>query len=349
MNREPGPGLRRGSVEQGFSLLHRTGAFTAVRRLLPPSLTVLTYHRVTDLTPGFDTFTKIVSATPAAFAEQMRFVGEHFDVVAMADVLAWLRGDGSLPRYPLLITFDDGYRDNLTRALPVLRRHGFPSVLFVATSCIGSRTPFHWDLTAHCFAHTTRAGADLPLVGPRAWTDDRSREAVMLRWMAVLKSVSDDEKEEAVRALPSVLEVVPDARAFEGLHLTWDEVREMAAAGVDIQAHTVNHPILTRVPLDRARAEAVGSKVQVEKEVGSPVRAFAFPNGSPCDSNPDLEAMLSAAGFEAAFILESGPHAAREVRRRPMRIRRVAIHQRDTLPRFAAKAAGMARVVPSMA
>jgi peptidoglycan/xylan/chitin deacetylase (PgdA/CDA1 family) len=145
-----------------------------------------------------------------------------------------------------------------------------------------------------------------------------------------------------------VLEAKPDVRAFEGLHLTWDEMRGMAAAGIDIQAHTVNHPILTRVGLDRARAEAVESKAEIETEIGSPVRAFAFPNGAASDWNPDLEAMLGGAGFEAAFTLEPGPEPTTRAQRHPMRIRRVPVQQRDTLPRFAAKTAGVARIVGSV-
>ena len=89
--------------------LFRAGAFDVIHRLTPGRLTVLAYHRVVDWNvPDFDTFKPVVSATPAAFAAQMDFICERFNVVSVSDVLAWLRGEKALPPYPALITFDDG-------------------------------------------------------------------------------------------------------------------------------------------------------------------------------------------------------------------------------------------------
>jgi peptidoglycan/xylan/chitin deacetylase (PgdA/CDA1 family) len=327
-----------------LGLVWRAGLFDAVHRLWPARLTVLAYHRVVDLdAAGFDTFRPNVSATPAAFAGQMDFIRRRFNVVGVRDVVAWLHGQGSLPPRPAMITFDDGYRDNFEHALPILRQRNMPAVVFLTTNHIGQAKPFYWDLMAYCFQHTARQGADLPLLGRQQWRDEPSRSATMRRWLAALKAAPEEEKHKAVGQLPDVLGVCVPKDAFAGLHLSWDQVRAMAAAGVDMGAHTQSHPVLTRVSLEQARREAAGSKARIEAEIGRPVTTFAYPNGLPADFNPALQTMLTQAGFQAAFSLAPGPVRLADVRREPMAIRRIFIGHSDTLPRFAARVMGVTK------
>lgn len=331
-------------------ILLRAGLFDAMHRLWPARLTVLAYHRVVDLNvPGFDTFKPNVSATPAAFAAQMDFIRRRFNVVGVQDVVAWLYGQGSLLPHPALITFDDGYRDNFDHALPVLCQRNLPALVFLTTNHIGQAAPFYWDFIAYCFQHTSCCGADLPLFGWQQWRDEHTRTAVMRRWLAALKALPDAEKWQVVRQLPAALGVSVPKDAFADLHLNWDQVRVMVAAGVDMGAHTQSHPILTRVPLEQARREAIGSKARIEAEIGYPVTTFAYPNGLPADFNPALYAMLTQGGFQAAFTLVPGPARLAEVRREPMAIRRIFIGHSDTLPRFAAKVMGVPRLWGALA
>jgi peptidoglycan/xylan/chitin deacetylase (PgdA/CDA1 family) len=250
-----------------------------------------------------------------------------------------------LPRNPALISFDDGYRDNLDYALPVLQERGLPAVIFLATNYIGSASPFFWDLIAYCFHHTAKNEADLPLAGRQQWPDPSSRAAVMARWLDSLKKLPDTEKWAAVEKLPQVLDVSPPTDGFAHLHLTWDQVRQMVAAGVDMGAHTQSHPILTRINLEQARAEVAGSKARIEAEINQPVTAFAYPNGQPSDFNPTLQAMLPQVGIRAAFTLVPGPTRPTEARQAPMAIRRILISYKDSLARFAAKVMGAPRLL----
>lgn len=329
-----------------LDLFFQIGLLDIFHKLWPNRLTVLAYHRIDDPTaPEFDTFKPNVSATPAGFAAQMDYLAQRFNVVSNAQVVAWLKGEQSLPRYPALITFDDGYTDNFRYAQPVLQAHQLPAIIFLATDYIGQRRPFFWDLIAYCFFHTNRDHADLPLVGWRQWHDAASRTVVMDNWLAGLKKLPDDDKWAAVHQLPQRLDVAVPDDAFAGMCMTWDQVRTMVANGIEMGAHTQSHPILTRVPLERARAEVAGSKARIEAEINQPVTSFAYPNGLPSDFNPALQAMLPDLGLSAAFTLESGPTRLSTARRSPMTIRRVFVGNRDTLPRFAAKVVGLSRLL----
>ncbi|MBM3695449.1 MAG: hypothetical protein FJW79_05905 [Actinobacteria bacterium] len=322
-------------------LLPAAGALFGGRRL-----TVLAYHRVADPhAAGFDSYRRNVSATPAEFAAQMDYVAEHFHPVSLEQVEAALDGGPGLPRRPLLVTFDDGYRDNLTAAWPALQERGIPMTVFLATGFIGGGEGFPWDRAAWCFRHTALRHATLPVVGERSWAAAEEREAVLGAWLEALKRLPDAAREEALEALPGTLGVALPDDAFPNLCLTWGEVREMAGAGVSFGAHTEQHPILTRVPPERARSEVRGSRRRLEDELGTAVRTFAYPNGGRADVDETTVRLLSEEGFRLGFTLLPGPERPSAARRSPLLLRRIYIHLGDYPARFAAKAHGVPRLL----
>ncbi|MFH1331462.1 MAG: polysaccharide deacetylase family protein [Actinomycetota bacterium] len=326
---------------------HRGGLFSAAGALFGGRrLTVLAYHRVADRHgPEFDTYRRNVSASPEDFSRQMDHVAERFHPVSLEQVEAALDDGPPLPRRPLLVTFDDGYRDNLLAALPVLQDRGIPMAIFLATDFVDGSRRFPWDLAAWCFHHTARDGAELPVTGWRAWAGPPERERVLGAWLETLKRRPEEEREEAMAALPEALGVVVPPDALSGLCLSWDEVRAMASAGVSVGAHTAGHPILTRVSADRARSEVAGSKRRVEEELGRPVTAFAYPNGGRDDLDDATVRLLAQAGYRLGFTLFPGPERAAAARQTPLTLRRVYVHHGDHPARFAANVNGVPRLL----
>lgn len=308
-------------------------------------LTVLAYHRIHDPT-GFEFFEPVISAPPDGFAHQMDIIAEKFNAVSLADVLSWLDGNGRLPPNPALITFDDGYRDNLEQALPILRERELPAVLFVATDNIDRNQPFFWDSAAYFFHHTEATEADLPILGPRAWGSSPSQ--VCAEWIEAAKREPQGRREDVTEQLGQVLGVVvPDSAHAVGL-LSWDEIREMAGQGFSMGSHTVSHAILTELTGAEARRELVESRRRLEDELNEPVRALAYPNGTTLDFDSQIEGLAKETGYSAAFTLVPGPARAGEAKANPMAIRRIALYLSDEDRRFRAKLAGGGRVKASL-
>ena len=307
-------------------------------------LTVLAYHRIHEPS-GFEFFEPVISATPSQFAGQMDIVKDRYTAISLADLLSWLDGKSSLPRNAALVTFDDGYRDNLEHALPVLHERGLPAVLFLATEHIGRDLPFFWDSAAYCFRHTDAHEADLPILGPHSWTESSH---VCATWIEATKREPPGKREEAVEELSETLDIVLPTTAYADQQLTWDDVREMAGRGFSFGSHTLTHPILTEVSPTQARRELVESRRRLEDELGEPVRTLAYPNGSRADFSPAIEELAMESGYSAAFTLVPGPTRHREARAEPMAIRRIAVYLPDGDRRFRAKIAGGGRVKSSL-
>ncbi|MBK8175971.1 MAG: polysaccharide deacetylase family protein [Rhodospirillales bacterium] len=338
-------GLARSSLR----LFHRLGGNRLLHHLWPSRLTVLAYHRIADTSRSdFVGFAANVSATATSFDAQLRWLRQHFHIVSLDEVLEWLDGNTTLPNNPALITFDDGYKDMLDAALPVLRRHAAPAALFLATDCVGSSKPFFWDLAAYCFHHTARCEAFLPLTGSIAWSDEPGRRQALHEWITAAKALPCEALPAAGAALASALQVLVPEDAFRHLHLSWDDVRVLARSGVAIAGHTRSHAILSRIPAAQARAEMVESKRQIEAEVGVVVRAFAYPNGLADDYRPQDVAILRDEGFTAAFTLADGPSTLAAVHRHPLEIRRVLVMADDDEAAFSARLVGLTRFVHSI-
>jgi peptidoglycan/xylan/chitin deacetylase (PgdA/CDA1 family) len=319
-----------------LNLAYETGLVRAGRGLWSRSLTVVNYHRIDDpYRNHFDSFKPNVSATPQDFDRQLDYLAKWFNTVSLKDIVEWLDGHKELPPYAALITFDDGYLDNYTSAFPILRKYNFPALIFLTTGHIGTDIPFYWDLAAYCFAHTERDHLVFPDRRLEHWSNQSELDRVSKAWIEFMKTLPQAEKQTYVQNLPALLGVSIPAGYFQNLMMDWDQVRDMQKAGIEFGAHTVHHPILTRIASDQVREEVMGSKLRIEEEIREPVLGFAYPNGQASDVNEGIEKIVAESGIRAAFTLWNGPSSQTEVKRNPYAIRRIFISHRHSLAEYA--------------
>ena len=319
-----------------LSFAFQAGLMRAGRSFWANTLTVLNYHRIGDVTEkSFDTFKPNVSASPSEFTKQMDYVKRWFNAISIQDLVQWLDGGKKLPPHAALITFDDGYLDNFVSAYPILRERNLPAIIFLATGHIQQDTPFFWDLVAYCFHHTHRDGITLPNGTQQHWGNNTEMETVSKNLIEDLKKMKDDDKKEWVSHLPEILNVSIPSGYFQSLMMNWDQIRQMNSNGIDFGGHTINHPILTRIPLQQAKEEISGSGSRIAQETGKPVYSFAYPNGGRDDYSHEIETLTRDSGYRAAFTLLNGPESHRSIKGNPFAIRRIFISHKHTMPDFA--------------
>jgi peptidoglycan/xylan/chitin deacetylase (PgdA/CDA1 family) len=258
-----------------------------------PRLSVLAYHRVLAEHDPFLTGEPDV----AEFEQRMRWVKANFEVLPLGDAVRALRED-RLPRRALCITFDDGYADNYRSALPILRHLGLPATFFVATGFLDGGCMFN-DVVIEAVRHAQCAELDLTDLGlgrhPLGSIEERARAIGGI--LARLKYFDP----EARRRGAFEIGRRANSRVPTDLMMTSEQVRGLHAAGMEIGAHTVTHPILAEIPLGRARREMDASRARLEEITGAPVRLFAYPNGRPRrDYHAEHAALARELGFDAA-------------------------------------------------
>lgn len=301
------------------SLLSRSGRHA--------SLLVLIYHRV------------LAEADPllpdepdaATFAAQMDLLASTFNVLPLREAIERLR-TGALCARAVCITFDDGYANNCEVALPILAARRLPATVFVAPGFLNGGTMFN-DLVREAIRQAPRQ-ARSPLLG-EGDVDLATTAARLEAWTRIVTALKYEEPGERVRqaeALAADLGVKPPA----DLMMTDAQVLQLHRAGIEIGAHTMSHPILTRVDAGRCLAEMVDSRRRLEEITGAQVKSFAYPNGAPLrDYDRTHAALAREAGFDVAVSTAWGAATMRSDR---MQLPRIAPWDRSAR-RYAARLA----------
>ena len=257
-------------------------------------LTALIFHRVmlaTDpLRPG--------EPTAEEFARFMGFLARHFAVLPLRDAVARLQ-QGRLPKRACCITFDDGYADNLTVALPILEQYGLPATVFVTTGYLDGGRMFN-DAVIDAIAWTERQVLGLGEIGlgEHVLATVEDRRAAIGAILEQLKYRPPEQREANVTRLIELTNCRPLPR---DIMLGSEQVAELSRRGVEIGGHTVSHPILTSIADNRARNEMAAGKERLEAITGKPVLTFAYPNGRPQrDYAANHVTMVRELGFEMA-------------------------------------------------
>ncbi len=283
-------------------LLGCPGFEALCRALTSRTVRTLMYHRFAADATGNP---RHVDA--ASLRRQLAYLARHHARWTPDDIL--VARDGSRPpgRCPVVVTADDGYRDFHDVAFPLLREFDVPAMLFVTTGFVDGAAWFWWDRLEQILA---RAGGGRRLeveLGGRALrldlADAQGRRAA---WNAVAdrcRFVPDEQKEAALAGLAADLGVTLPARPEPPYQpVTWDEVRAMGAAGIRFGAHAVTHPILSRVPLERARREIEESGRRLAEMTGREAAWFCYPQGGPADFTPQVRDLVAAAGYRGCFV-----------------------------------------------
>jgi peptidoglycan/xylan/chitin deacetylase (PgdA/CDA1 family) len=254
-------------------------------------LSIVIYHRVT---PEYDPL--INEVDPATFTWHLELYRRHFNVLPLSEAIERLyRGD--LPARALSITFDDGYLDNYTHAMPLLQRFGFSGAFFIATGFWQQGIMWN-DRVIESIRATAHAELDLRDIGGQVWpiaTVEQKRD----NFRQVLLFLKYRPLEERLALAEKISQDL--AVTVPRLMMQPDEVKAMRAGGMEIGAHTINHPILAVTPSDIVRREIATSKHDLESVLGEKVTLFAYPNGKPDqDYKREHVEIVKSLGFTAA-------------------------------------------------
>jgi peptidoglycan/xylan/chitin deacetylase (PgdA/CDA1 family) len=261
----------------------------------------------------------------------IRTLSRHYRFVSLQDAVDMVTGRTRVRPHSLVLTFDDGYRNNLTHALPILRRWRVPATIFVATGHVDARTPFWFDRLDYALQQAPISEREVR-VGPGevrlSGVDRASLRAsyATLRETAKRVHANDADMLRELDGLAAELEAESGRRLADIFErdpwsavLTWDELRSADAAEVSIGSHTVDHVRLERVDPRIAADQLIRSRQAIETHTGRPCRHLAYPNGG---FNADTVSTARACGYTAAVTTVEGSNRVGDdpltLRRRPL-------------------------------
>lgn len=272
--------------------------FSALYRTLSPAgskarLSVLIFHRVLaardPLYPS--------EPTVEEFEAKLRWVKEHFNVLALSEAVRGLKL-GRLPDRPLSITFDDGYADNYHLALPILCQLGLPATFFIASGYLDGGCMFN-DAVREAVRQATGPELDLSdlQLGRHTIATDEDRCGIADEILFKVRYLRPAEREATGERLARRV----GAHVPRDLMMTSEQVAAMSKQGMEIGGHTVSHPALTSVDISIARQEIERGCTRLRDVVGERIALFAYPIGLPRrDYSTAHVRLVRELGFEGA-------------------------------------------------
>lgn len=306
-------------------LFYYTGLLSlkrALNNLRGKRLTVLTFHRVVE--PESRNGLPTISITTENFDALMHFIQKHYKIISLSECLEHFRNNEEFPRNSLLLTFDDGYQDVGTHALPILRKFKMPSVIFIPTQVIDSGGGFWWDRLYDSLldsapdtgAINQSAGQALSSFTNRiaeiAHLKPGNKESAVLD---LIETLQDSQPEIRERVLAHVFE--QNGRAPVASVVTWQQLQEMQASGMAVGSHTVHHEFLTSSPDEKIEAELSDSKDKLETRLDTRIDSFSYPGGRYSEKTSQL---VERAAYSIAFTSDAGINSVRDDRFRLKRI-----------------------------
>ncbi len=237
------------------------------------------------------------------FEQRVRWLRSWFNILPLDEAVRRLE-QRSLPARAAAITFDDGYADNFTVALPILKKLEVSATFFIATGYLDGGRMWN-DTIIHSLRHCGRARLDLAAIGLESY-ELTSCEAIRRAIDRVISGLKYRPPEQRSAAVDYVARVA-GCRLPDDLMMRSEDIRAMRRAGMVIGAHTVTHPILAKVDGDAVRQEVVDSRQYLEDLLQERVGLFAYPNGKPAvDFRDEDVGTVRALGFDAAVTTAWG-------------------------------------------
>lgn len=299
-----------------------------VKGFVAPRILILCYHRIGA--GGVPFYSEL---SPSLFERQMGFLRRHYRVLPLEEAVIELESPkGGSPA--VVVTFDDGYRDLYSQALPALGKYKIPATIYLTAGAIETGEVAWYDRIFLAMKHVPGPTFECEVGEKEARVfeirDAFGRFQAAVNIITALRKVTNETRKMLCADLERRVEL-PRAELSSRM-LTWEQVRIMQGAGVEFGGHTMTHPAVSRLNTKALDEELVESKGLLEERLGKEVRHFAYPFGKSADCGLEASAILERAGYQSAVTTIGGVNTFGSKR---YELARVSLGEERSLEMFA--------------
>ena len=295
-------------LKTALSALHYSGVGSLVSPLTRGQGVIFTLHQVKPSSGRPFDPNGILSVTPQwleAVLTQVRTAG--FDTISLDVAVERISGRARSDRPFACFTFDDGYRDNLTYAYPILKRHGVPFTIYVPTDFPDGRGELWWLVLEEIVRISANWQVEMDGTvrhfACRTTAEKQQAYDAVYWW---LRNLPEPRARQSIRYLAAQAGV-DIAAMCRDLIMNWDELRTLASDPLaTIGAHTCGHFAIAKLDPEHARNEIATSVARIEQEIGSPCRHFSFPYGDETSATQRDFDIAADLGLSSAVTTRKG-------------------------------------------
>ncbi len=262
---------------------------------------VLVYHRFAA--PNAPIPHRVNAAT---FAWQLDTIKKDFDVITFGECVARFLQYDSWPKGCVVLTIDDGYSDMYQWAWPELAKRNLPATFFVTTAFVDGTLWLWPDRLEYALIKTDCTECNITISEKQITLSLNTNQERSLAWKLCSDhciSLENSQRLAFIKQLEEQLEIeLPLAPPPEYAAVTWEQLKEMQAGGIEIGGHTINHPILSKISIDSLGQEIGLCRQILQKKLTAPVDSFCYTNSAPNDVNAAVITAVKDAGYSGAVF-----------------------------------------------
>lgn len=262
---------------------------------------ILAYHKINDDSPNY----LGLSVTVSSFEKQIKYLKRNYDLISLDEAVHLIQTKQKFLKDTMVITFDDGFKDNYINAFPIIKKYNIPATIFLAVEPVGFKKNLWFENIIDMITKTNKDSIDLKAFGLVKYLIKtiKQKEKVVTTIIKYAKQLDKVKRQKLIKYISKELEVNADE---SNQMLSWEEIIEMKENSVSFGAHTMSHSILTTIPIKETEYEILESKRVIEEKLKQKVSFFAYPNGSAKDFNQEIIEILKNSGFSCACTLIAG-------------------------------------------
>jgi len=287
-------------IETINKLFYWLGSLSMTRKLMSSyrgQAAIITYHRVLPSSEfnASNSPNKGLIVTAERFDQQMRYLSERYRLISMDELPSHLTSSSD---FAVAVTFDDGYKDNLTYALPILKKYNIPAIIYITTLLPEGDCRMWWyELEELCDCNTSIAftvkGRDYNF----SMQDRTQKKSGFRKMINLIQSLSENEKE----ALMDTIRQGRKPKQYRNYCLTWGEIQQLDAEPlITIGTHTHSHINMKQHTIEEMRKEILKSKLLLAEHLGHAIDHFAYPYGTSKEVGSRENAVVHECGFKTA-------------------------------------------------
>ena len=281
---------------------------------VPGAIRVLMYHRFCG-----DRNSNGSKMSASTFEWQLRVLNKDWHVIPLGDLFESLKQHRKLSPRTAVITVDDGYLDFYEIAYPILQKFNFPATFFPTLNFVEGRIWLWPDILSFILDETRKPKVSVCFDGTTfefLSAEPSTKKQIWQHLSDFCSELPDQRKWEFIFSLADLAEVaIPERPVADYAPVNFTQIKEMSRNGIEIGAHTLNHPILSQVDANTLVKELSEPKRQFEERLNIEVRSLAYPSGRNIDINPSVVAAAKKSGYAGAVVTrrEYGRHDTRDI------------------------------------
>ena len=290
-----------------YKFLDQIGLNRVFRYLLSGRPKIVMYHGVIDDSDDIECWWLIKKTK---FTNQIKYIKRNFNIISMDEVHACISANQDLPKNACVLTFDDGYKNYLTKVLPILKAEELPSTVYIAAGISADQSIIWTDRLFYAFYKSNKSFLDLIDMKLGMWRINPKNEKIRSAYELInlLKRVLPQDKNRLIEEIITRLYFQDDYQDLNGNNpfavLSVEDIQKLSLEPlVTIGSHSVSHEILPNLSRNELEKEISMSKCMLEQWIHKPVKHFAYPDGK---YDLTVAELVKKAGYKTASRIGLG-------------------------------------------